>query len=575
MTADFDSSAAHDDGVQTLPTDAQQVYHALARDGAAWRVGAASEIERLNTHLQARIAQMSEAFEAETMPEPVADTLVTVAAPQDTPARSTFAHRAPQRLVRARGWMATLATAAVVIAFLTVYALSVTHRPTGSSKQAGVNGVTGAGGASSVHNTITPHDFVSLSKLDYSAEFDANNVPAVAPSDPRVVYETMSSGLQQHQAATIRATSDGGATWRELAVPVPAQNIGHLSIGVSPTNAQTVFLMVDDMSTIDCPANRLMPSEGSFSFCQLQYTSLNGGATWHETILPLANGTMPGILEASMNPGLVGVGNSVLAQGSRLYANYVCAKFSDNCSRLVTSKDGGLSWAFADAQLQASSGGILCDYTRSPTGATLFAVMSSSCAYNAPQPTSLWRSDDGGRSWAEVSQLPTTNERGIRLTQNAATGASVLYLASPRTSQMPTNKMGNAFPVFSQSPADVYASVDGGKTWQSAPTAGIPAEDAVFLQMGLLGTLRDGSVIVDVITSDRNGSIYADNFSGSGLYIWRVGDTTWRQIGSVPREIDGLVIAPWQQGTGDSLYAVLVTRQNTGTFAFIEADVAQ
>ncbi len=569
MPSDFDSGAAHSDGVHTLPTDTQQVYHALERDGAAWRVGAAPEVARLNAQLQMQVKQMSEAFESETTPER-ADTLATVAAPQETPAGAYVAHRTPRRFSRARGWAATLATAAVIIAFLSVYALSATHRPAGSSAKFGTGGATSVPSAPTY--TAHPHDFIPLSKLDYSAEFDANDVPAVAPSDPRVVYETMSYGLQEHQAGTMRATSDGGATWRQLALPLPAQNIGHLSVGVSPINAQTVFLQVADTSTAECPANRLMPSEGSFSWCQMQYTSVNGGATWHETNLPLANGTMPGILEASMNSGLTGIGNSVHAQGSRLFANYVCATFSDNCSRLVTSTDGGLTWTFTDAPLAAS--GMLCDYTASASGSTLFAVVGApTCSYNAPSPETLWRSDDAGAHWSKVSKLATSNERGLLLTQNASSGASVLYMGLPRTSQNQTDKMGNPFPLFSQSPSDVLASVDGGVTWQPAPTAGIPADEAVFLQMGLLGTLRDGSVIVDVIKSDRNGSTYADNFSGSNLYIWRAGDASWRQIGSVPREIDGLVITPSPRGAGNSLYAVLVNRQNTGTFAFIEAEV--
>ncbi|HEX8982155.1 MAG TPA: sialidase family protein [Ktedonobacterales bacterium] len=575
MTSDFESGAAHNDGAHTLPTDTQLVYHALERDGAAWLVGATPEIERLNGRLQAQVNKMSDAFESETTPDhsDTLATVATVAAPHETPGGAYVAHQTPRRSGRARGWAASLATAAVIIAFLTVYALSATHRPSGSSKQVGVSGVSGASSATGVPHTITPHDFVSLSKLDYSTDYGSNDIPAIAPSDPQVVYESMAYSMQQHQAAHMRATSDGGATWRSLGFPVAADHIGYIALGVSPTNARTVFMQLDDTSTADCPANRLMPSEGSFSFCMLQYTSLDGGANWQTTMLPLADGTKPGVLSVGMS-SFVGMGGSIHAQGSRLFANYACAKFSDNCSRLVMSADGGLTWTFTDAPLAAT--GMMCDYTASVSGSTLFAVVGMpACDSRSQSPEMLWRSDDAGAHWSKVSKLAAPNDRGLLLTQNAATGASVLYMALPRTSQMQTDKMGTPFPLFSQAPSDVLASVDGGATWQHAPTAGVPTDQAVYLGLGLLGTLRDGSVVVDVITSDRNGSTAADNMDGSSLYIWRAGDASWRKIGSLTRAIDGLVITPSPRGAGNSIYAVLINRQNTGTFAFVEAEVAQ
>ncbi|HEX8981407.1 MAG TPA: hypothetical protein VF792_01440, partial [Ktedonobacterales bacterium] len=200
MPSDFESGAAHNDGAHTLPTDTQLVYHALERDGAAWRVGAAPEIERLNGRLQMQVNTMSDAFESETTPDH-SDTLATVAAPHET-GGAYVAHRTPNRFGRARSWAATLATAAVIIAFLTVYALSATHRPTNPSRQLVTGGATSVPFAPTY--TTHPHDFISLDKLDYSTDYGSNDIPAIAPSDPQVVYESMAYSMQQHQAAHMR-----------------------------------------------------------------------------------------------------------------------------------------------------------------------------------------------------------------------------------------------------------------------------------------------------------------------------------------------------------------------------------
>jgi hypothetical protein len=348
-----------------------------------------------------------------------------------------------------------------------------------------------------------------------------------------------------------------------------------MGVGVSPVNPQTVFLSLIDTTATDCPANRLEPWVGNAQFCRLQYTSVNGGASWTATTLPLAGGSHPGLLTASINSGLAGPIQSatVRAQGQRLFAGFLCTDFA--CTRLVMSDDGGRSWSFADKGLLTGGAANVCDYTASVTGATLYAVTTPrDCGFNTQAPLTLWSSSDAGVTWAKVTQLATPNERGMALTQNRATGATLLYMGMPRTTSLATDKMGDKYPVFSQAPSDVRVSVDGGVTWQSAPTQGIPADHSIFFNVGLLGALYDGSVVVDVIpTNGANGSD-ADNFAGSDLYAWRPGDTGWQKITSVPREIDGLLITPSKNGAADTFYAVLVNRSGVGTtFAVIKQDI--
>lgn len=568
MPSEYETDSASSDGVNTLPDDARAIYQTLTREGASWRRVAAPEIERVNQRLRAQVTRLSaerptDAADAEDAPtRRIAQPLVTVSAPAGYAADRagrTPATSAPHGSTRLRRWVTMGATLAVILAFVGVLSLAA-NRPNGAGS-AGVNGVTGVTGGSPLAGGWT-----ALNSLDYVASFSANEPPAVAPSDPRVVYETMAQGMQEHQPASMRATSDGGKTWRTLPLPVPADHVGYAGVGVSPVNARTVFLSLIDTTAAECPANRVEPltEAGSGAFCRLQYTSVDGGLHWRATNLPLAGGSHPGLLTASINSGAAGPvqSDTVRAQGQRLFAGYICTDFS--CTRLVTSDDGGLTWSFADLPMLANGAANICDFDASKTGATLYAVSSASdCGYQSQAPLKLWTSHDAGASWTVVGQLATPNERGMLLTQNRSTGATLLYMALPRTTGVATDKMGGHYPIISEAPNDVQVSVDGGQTWQPAPTQGIPTNHALYLNVGLLGTLSDGSVVVDVIPTTVANAMDADNFSGSDLYAWRPGDAAWQKLASVPREIDALIVTPAPSGTADTLYAMLVDRSGT------------
>lgn len=561
MPTQFDLDNAHDDDMMGLPTDAQELYHQLLRDGEDSR----ASIARINQRIQEHITHLSatQPWDA-SEPEPRATdtTSASVQQPIQVP-------RVMPRYPAMRRWATVIATAAVVIAFVAILSMNARLRSGGAS-----SGKMATGAASPTIARTT--DWTDLTRLDYSTSFSANDLPAIAPSNPRVIYQTMAKGLQQHLPAALRATDDGGATWRTLATPVPADHIGFASIGISPVDPQAVFLSLIDTSTADCPANRIEShSGGPGPFCRLQFSSFDGGAHWNATDLPMANGSQPGLLTAGLSDGMAGPmqSNSLRAQGQRLFAGFLCTDFS--CNRLVTSDDGGRTWSFADLPMLAHGAANVCDYTASLSSAELYAVTTpTECDFRQQVALTLWRSADAGASWVKVRQLATPNERGMALAQNRATGAKLLYMAAPETLSQATDKMGGSYPIFSQKPGDVKVSFDGGATWQSAPAQGIPGDHAPFIQMGLLGTLSDGSVVIDVIppsTIDPSGS---SNFMGSGLYAWKPGDSGWRSIGSVSKEVDGLLIIPAPTGDYDTIYAFLTTRNDLNTFSILTKNVA-
>ncbi|HEX8035585.1 MAG TPA: zf-HC2 domain-containing protein [Ktedonobacterales bacterium] len=460
---------------------------------------------------------------------------------------------------RFRGFAAAAAMAATVAALIAVLiTLAPGHRPSPP-----------IGGRTT--STATDNErgrWVDLTGLDYNAAFDANDVPAIAPTNPSVVYETAAVNVngRQHIAATLRRTDDGGKTWHLLPLPVVADHVAHLGVAVSPLNARTVFLSVFDDNGGDCPANRAEPHPDlGIVFCRLQYTSVDGGQHWTAISLPLAGGTQAGILMANPNRGqLVELG--VDAQGNKLYSGFMCLGWS--CARLVTSTDGGLTWQFADEQIVAP-GVSVCDYTTSAKGTTIFALTAKNCGDFRQTATqlSLWRSDDASAHWTRVSTLTAPSEHGLSLTTDAASGKQLLYTVQPRVVMTATDNMGGKIINYSSDPADLKVSTDGGKTWENSPSAGIPADLRAWYESGTLGTLHDGSIVVEFVNK-----LAETNIGGGTLFAWKRGDAKWHQIAPpLTQQIGSMLAIPAKDASQqDALYLVVFNRDLSGnTFKFL------
>ncbi len=399
-------------------------------------------------------------------------------------------------------------------------------------------------------NTPTvQHDtgWVALPKLDVTTAFDANTPPAIAPTDPNVVYETLSDGRYGNHS-TMRRTDDGGNTWQTLPMPVPSDKIEWMGITVSPTDAHTAFLTLIDDKVADCPADLIVPNtEGNSQRCWLNYYSADAGAHW--TLLHFS------FKAAGFD--------HLFSQGNRLFASTSCVDSGSGfpCTHIVMSADGGKTWQTVDAAL-TQGGNPITAFTVADT--SLFAVTcaATSCDLLGQVTRTVWQSDDAGAHWIRNGATPTNNvfDTGVvTATVDKATGKTLLYAVAPTITSVPTNKEGGQIPNYSESPRDLYVSADGGKSWVSAPAQGIPAGMKPWWDIGNVGTLQDGSVVASFIPLNAQ-----DDFAGSVLFAWKLGDSAWHQI-APPLTVDlgSLITTPSPATTQGTLWLITQNRINT------------
>lgn len=518
--------ASRDDDLAGLPPESRALYQELLADGAAWRAE-----QPATSHLDMTIATLMSQL---TAPD-ATDTAVSGGATRAKRATGSRGWQTdtkgtlPMRDKRLRSFAATAAALAVVAA-LSVMLLNIAlHRRNPSPTVASTP-------------TVTQRQWVEQSRL---LDPGASSDPAIAPTDPSVVYEVANAanvpGASGAYDIALRATADGGVTWHALAFPdgIQAANDKEAVFFVSPLNAQTVFLQLFDATTANCPPGSSV-SEGG-PMCILVFVSTNGGASWSPVHLPVA-----GVL------GYAGpIGSAPLsAQGNRLYGHVAC--YGDaSCTRIVVSNDGGLTWLAADGAIRAG-GQSICNYSVSPSGATIFAVTASDrCAQQGQSAMLLWRSDDAGGHWSQVGALPQPFERGMSVTTNPAGGTPLLYIDMPKQIDTVRDKTGAIVPKLSDSPGDLRVSDDGGRTWQAAPTRGAPTDQTMYF--GPYGTLADGSVVFPFVPNAPNSP------TGQSLYTWKLGDTSWHELApglpTTTSYIETLTVTGLP-GQGETLWAV-------------------
>lgn len=521
----------------SLPPDLLSIHDRLSGDGARWRRRAPSGAG-LGDWARAALREASEAPDVAEprLREHRLGTLET----EPTIRHASHGPKGPMRdmnrmnMSRIRGYVG--AAAAVLIVGL--IALLLTH---------GVANRGGTGGAGDATPTATvpptPSCTAPCSSQPSNVTIQPDQLPVVAASDPSVVYKIANGALQR--------SSDGGKTYGSEALPkTDLSQIDSMSIAVSPLDASRIFVtMGGKKSDQGCaPPNNPYPALAShggvmasgYVPCAEQYMSVDGGHTWTQPKLP-TKGVIGGLNMMRSVQGAYGDQSYVFqTQGQRLYAAMAFDDMSGSLIdspgvRLIASDDGGATWRFVDAGL-ATSNHFVCDFAASPIPSTVYAVTAdgSGCNNEGYPSLSLYRSDNGGQSWLRVRSLPTQAETGLFVG-----GHGELYTYLPQVTVQ-----GHGASV-ANSPADAVVSVDGGRTFLSAPSAGLP-QGANLL--GPFGTLTDGSIIY--------GEYGPQPGAGpSALYSWSKGQSAWTDLKvNLPTGIAAVTAQPVASGaTSQSL----------------------
>jgi hypothetical protein len=305
-----------------------------------------------------------------------------------------------------------------------------------------------------------------------SANLEASGGPATL----RTQYDTFAGQTSKTSAPEfrLRRSDDFGKTWVNLTPPAipgvnyPA-NVDLVNGTISPLNPQ-VFILTLQLENVTCP----QASGQAGRMCQVQYVTMDGGASWKLLSLP-ARGLL-----AVFNPSSGAPVSNLSAQGTRLYGvindGMLAASGVIPPGRLVASDDGGATWRLADATL-ATRNLWIYSYTAASGGSTIFALVGPTDATspsNGTPPLALWRSDNAGASWTAAGALPARDQGAMLAGYDAATGQTLLYLIAGDSYNAPR----------------LFASHDGGASWTACSQQSSTAPT-------LLGALPDGSILLD------------------------------------------------------------------------------
>ncbi len=230
-------------------------------------------------------------------------------------------------------------------------------------------------------------------------------------------------------------STDGGTTFRSKFDKQPVQSIG--SIAIDPNDTNTIWVGSGEAWT-----------RNSVSIGDGIYKSTDGGETWNNMGLPNSER----IVKIAVNPG-----NSNL-----VYACVTGKLWSDSADRGVyRSADAGKTWTQVLKGGNGSTGcGSMSMDAKNPN--TLFASLwdfrrkgwtfrSGGENADAPSGSGLFRSDDGGSHWTEIT--PAAN-KGFPEKPFGRIAVTV----APSDSKI-------VYAFVESTKSALYRSDDGGKTW--------------------------------------------------------------------------------------------------------------
>lgn len=475
------------------------VHRRLEADGAAWRRSLPSTDPLLQWTVRGGLGQRR-----------TADTGRELDASGDATSPTSPRWRAPATIGRLQGLAAVSVALVVVLLFGLLIPFiagshsgtSVSNSPTASTTEALTSKWTALSG-------LTLIGAVSIA--------GQIGVIAIAPSDPRVVYEAVQS------PASLRRTRNSGASWQQLQLPVNASLVTEVEVYISPLDANNVFLTLTAFKALGdtSPCSNSLASarlhggilaSGQIS-CSTSYHSTDGGTHWKELRFPV-----PGAISNGTATYLDNATNPLQAQSGALYALVNCGP---NCSGdpgfLLKSTDNGTTW-----KTSGPLGGV-CFFKALPDHSTIFASTATGpCGIyeGGASAAFLERSDDGGQHWRQIGRPPNNGLVDLVATYTPGTEKPVLYVESP---VVQTQGHSTSFHIDATS---FYASSDDGAHWVQAPANSgfIPQSNTTPLQVG---TEPDGSILLSFVDAAGNGQA-----TTMTLYAWKSGEQAWRQVGT-------------------------------------------
>ena len=246
---------------------------------------------------------------------------------------------------------------------------------------------------------------------------------AVSESDPNVIYvgtgEHAVRGVMTSYGDGVYKSTDGGTTWKNIGL----EQSRHISdICINPTNSNIVF--VGAQGTVHGPNNE----RGVFK-------SIDGGATWKK-VLYINDSTGISSLSMDMN------NPRVLYAAAWEHRRFPWTVSSGGKgSSIWKSTDEGNTWTKLTEGLPTEMGKIGISVSRVNSN-RVFAIVETE-----KKKSGLYRSDDGGKNWALLSNNQDISSRSWYYMKVYADtkNENVVYVLN----------------------APVMKSIDGGKTFQN------------------------------------------------------------------------------------------------------------
>jgi photosystem II stability/assembly factor-like uncharacterized protein len=337
------------------------------------------------------------------------------------------------------------------------------------------------------------------------ATLDITGGVVIDPSDPSILYAAASTNLG---IGGIYKSTDQGATWINTTAAIKTKPFVH-AVAVDPQNPETIY--VNTWGSV--------------------LKSADAGVSWTSVFTDNPGHRLPA-LSLAVAP----------SSPSTLYIPTML--------KLARSDDGGASWTeMTAAGLWSESTGETGDepYSRllvaSDSPETLLAFSGSE----------IYRSSDGGQSWAKAASLPRFDYMlgDGKLTPLKATLGDNLVVAAPGAPSTFYAILSDDSEHFIFGPVGLSRSTDGGQTWTHL--GGLKKDDGQFY-FPLALDVRDGVTVYARRALFESQAGFA--FQNDGIWRSDDGGNTWSQLASegLPgSQPSAMFVDPWVSGT---LYTV-------------------